>query len=156
MRWFNTFFHVLNAMLLCFTLIIIYVTYIHFSILNNILVYVNIGICLYSLIQCYIMYMNNVIWISKKIVWTSHMYYEQTKFFVYSLLFVYEHTDIHIVHKWFINNCKYVWLCECLFVWLHHTVYFMLLGIDTDEQTCNDLCKNAWRSQGSFVYLRCK
>ena len=27
------------------------------------------------------------------------------------------------------------------------------LGIDMDEQTCKDLCENAWRSEKFFVYL---
>ena len=29
----------------------------------------------------------------------------------------------------------------------------MLFGIDMDEQTCKDLCENAWRSEKFFVYL---
>ena len=32
----------------------------------------------------------------------------------------------------------------------------MLLGMDTDEQTHNDLCEKAWRSEELFVYLQCK
>ena len=99
MRWFNPLFNVLNTIVLCYTLIIMIWNIDRYSILNNILVYVNIGIFWYNLIQCYIVYMNSIGHVSRKIRCMAYVHYEQATFFTYSLVMCYEHTDILIVHK---------------------------------------------------------
>ena len=68
-------------------------------ILNNILVYVNISIVVYSLIQCYIVYMNSIVILSRLNGCTVHICYEQAKLSIYSLCLTYEQPNILIIHK---------------------------------------------------------
>jgi len=59
MRWFNAFFMCLNPIVLCSSLMYCNVIVCYLCILNNILVYVNIGMFVYNLYKYCIVYMNS-------------------------------------------------------------------------------------------------
>ena len=72
--------------------------------LNNILVYVNLCMFVYNLYKYYIVYMNSTIGLCVRKVRTSHVHVEQAKSFSYSLPFIYEQPNIHIIHNTINNN----------------------------------------------------
>ena len=94
MRLFSTFFHVLNTMLLRSSLKYNAHTNVYVCILNNNIVYANMCIFLYSLIQCYIVYMKHVSMVYASKSCPSHIHGSQATFFSYSLIIRYEHTIV--------------------------------------------------------------
>jgi len=112
MRWFSAFFHALNRLLLCYTLIIMYVTYVHSCILNNNIVYANMCMFWYKDIQCYIVYMNSMIRLCVRKVRSSHVCIEQAKLFSYSLPYIYEQPKLWTTSQTIMRRlgCLNVWL----------------------------------------------
>ena len=133
MRWFSAFFLLLNAIVLCSSLM--YWCYIltYLRMCNMIIVYRNMCMFWYKNIQCYIVYMNSVSRLCWRKVRLSHVCIEQAKSFLYSLPYSYEHPMIIIPHKQLWENLA-VWMFGCM----------------------KGMCSLAWRSVLVFVYLHCK
>ena len=82
-------------------------------------------IFLYSLIQCYIVYMNNVNILGRLNVRPEHICYEQAKLFVYSLpcimniqthiMFINKSTTYAIIFG-YMNVCSYDCIMQTLYV----------------------------------------
>ena len=110
--------------------------------LNNILVYVNIGIVVYKFNVSYIVYMKHVSVLGRLNLSIPHVHYEQAKFFLYSLCWTYEHTM-------FINKLTtYMIIFGCLNVCLYDCII----------QSCSQLIKTYARIFGeakdcSYIYI---
>ena len=114
MRWFSAFFLLLNAIVLCSSLMYCNAYLHNVCMLNNILVYVNLCMFWYKNIQCYIVYMNSVIMLCWKKGRLSHVYVLEAKSFSYSLPYSYEHPMIIILSQTIMRKlgCLNVWLYE--------------------------------------------
>jgi hypothetical protein len=90
MRWFSAFFLLLNAIVLCSSLM--YWCYIltYLRMCNMNIVYRNMCMFWYKNIQCYIVYMNSIIRLCWKKGCPSHVYVLEAKSFLYSLPYSYE------------------------------------------------------------------
>ena len=129
MRLFNTFCCVVNTWVLCSSLKYCDWVVQSMCMLQIMVVYVNICIVVYKLNVDYSVYVNSV----SVLYWNKslppHIHTSQAKLFRSSLPYTYEQPNKHIIHKQTNNSCNYIWLPECLFVWLHQAVYARRLGV---------------------------
>ena len=131
MRWFSTFFLVLNTLFLCCSLMYCNAYLHNVCMLNSILVYVNVCMFWYRNIQCYIVYMNSVSRLCVRKVRLSHVCIEQAKLFSYSLPSTYEQHCSQVNLRSHMNNLA-VWMFVCM----------------------KGKCSLTWRSELGFVYLQ--
>ena len=129
MRLFNTFYCVLNRLLLCSSLMYCDIFVQSMCMCNECIVYINLCMFIYKLNVDCIVYMNSVSVLCVSKSHPPHVCIERAKLSRSSLRSIYEQPNKHIIHNQTNNSCNYIWLPECLFVWLHHTVYARRLGV---------------------------